>query len=98
LEAFAEAVKGRRLEVGLDPVPSVAYESLDGSVLEAEYGSVPRVDGAAVDYDSWPLYGGPFMEAERGSGRLLLKYGPLRRSLDFNTLTIEEWVETSTNE
>jgi hypothetical protein len=38
------------------------------------------------------------MEADRGSGRLLLKYGPMRRSLDFNTLTIEEWVETSTNE
>jgi hypothetical protein len=76
----------------------VAYEALDGSVLEASYGEFPRVDGEALDYAGWPLYGGPFMEAERGSGRLLLKYGPMRRSLDFNTLTIEEWVETSTNE
>jgi hypothetical protein len=50
------------------------------------------VGGEAVDYGSWPLYGGPFMGSERGSGRLELRYGPMRRVLDFDALTVSDAV------
>jgi hypothetical protein len=46
------------------------------------------VNGAPLDYAAWPLFGGPFVEAAVDSQRLLLKYGSMRRTLDFRTLTV----------
>ena len=66
----------------------VEYTSLRGDRIEAEYGAEPEVNGAAVDYAGWPLFGGPHLRAERGSGRLELRHGPHRRLLDFNDATI----------
>ncbi|HET6569065.1 MAG TPA: hypothetical protein VFG50_13955, partial [Rhodothermales bacterium] len=55
----------------------------------------PKVDGREVDYASWPLFEGPFMRSERGSKRLELRYGPMRRVLDFNTLTVSDSIVES---
>ncbi len=93
LEAFAAAVAGQALEVSTEPAPRVRYESLDGALIEAAYGETPRVDGMAVDYERWPLFDGPFLEAAAGSGELLMRYKTMRRRLDFKTLTITDWVE-----
>ena len=48
----------------------------------------PRLNGRAVDYDHWPLFGGPFVESEVDSEKLILKHGSLRRTLDFKNLTV----------
>jgi hypothetical protein len=48
---------------------------------------VPRVNDVALDYEHWPLFGGPFVEAAVDSEQLTLKYGSMRRVLDFRTLT-----------
>jgi hypothetical protein len=48
------------------------------------------VNGVPLDYSHWPLFGGPFVEAEMDSGQLLLKYGNMRRALDFRTLTVRD--------
>jgi hypothetical protein len=93
LEAFAGAVRALLLETATEPVPRVRFRTLGGDTVEAVYGGVPRVNGGAVDYGSWPLFGGPFLEAGRGSRRLELRHGRLRRLLDFDTLTIQDWVE-----
>ena len=93
-EAFEAAVRALPLEAATDPVPAVRFTALDGSRIEARYGEPPTVDGAPVDYDAWPLFDGPFLQAAPGSRRLEIRYGPMRRHLDFATLTVRDWVET----
>ena len=92
-EAFQDAVRALPLDVHTEPVPAVRFTTLGGDTLEARYGETPRVNGEAINYADWPLYGGPFLHAERGSRQLELRYGPLRRRLDFRTLTVRDWIE-----
>ena len=74
----------------LTPTPGVRFRSLRGKLLEFTYGQIPRVDGAALDYAHWPLFGGPYVEAAVDSEQLILKYGNLRRTLDFRRLTVTD--------
>jgi hypothetical protein len=88
--AFQRAIISLPLDVRLDPVPAVRFRSLRGKMLEYTYGEDPKVNGVPLDYSHWPLFGGPFVEAEMDSGQLLLKYGNMRRALDFRTLTVRD--------
>jgi len=90
MDAFRRAVLALRLDVELTPVPSVRFQSLRGKALACTYGQTPRVDGVAVDYAHWPLFGGPFVEAAVDSGELVLKFGKMRRTLDFRRLTVTD--------
>ncbi len=96
MDAFREAVRALPLTVRTEPRPSVRFTTLRGATMTLTYGQTPRLDGEPVDYDGWPLFDGPFLRAEQGSRRLELRYGPMHRLLDFNTLTIREWVDDST--
>ena len=95
MEAFKAAVRALPLQAQIEPTPSVQFTTLSGHQLEATYGAVPTVDGVPLDYENWPLFDGPFLQAEEGSRQLELRYGPMRRLLDFNTLEIRDWVETT---
>jgi hypothetical protein len=90
LESFRRAVLALPLEFHLTPIPSVRFRSLRGKALEFSYGEAPRVNGVAVDYAHWPLFGGPFVEAAVDSEQLTLKYGTMRRTLDFRLLTVTD--------
>ena len=90
LAAFRSAILALPLNFRLEPAPSVSFRSLRGAQLEFTYGHTPKVNGRELDYDHWPLFGGPFVEAARDSGQLVLKYGAMRRVLDFNRLTVTE--------
>jgi hypothetical protein len=92
-EAFAEAVRRLPLETATTPVPRVRFETLGGDLLDAAYGDAPRVNGAAIDYTTWPLFEGPFLQAEKGSRRLEMRHNNQHRLLDFDTLTIRDWVQ-----
>jgi len=87
---FRRAILALPLEFSLDPKPSVRFRSLRGRNLEFMYGETPRVDGVALEYSRWPLFGGPFLEAPVDSETLILKYGSLRRTLDFRTLSVSD--------
>jgi hypothetical protein len=63
---------------------------LRGRTLEFTYDDAPRVNGTPLDYARWPLFGGPFLEAPVDSEILILKYGPMRRTLDFRRLTVTD--------
>jgi len=89
LEAFRKAILALELDYRLEPVPSVRFRSLRGRRLEFTYGETPRVDGRPLDYENWPLFGGPFLEAAVDSEQLLIKYGSERRKLDFRRNTVE---------
>ena len=88
LAAFGRAIVKLPLEFHLTPTPRVKFRSLRGKAMEFTYGGVPRVGGAELDYAHWPLFGGPFVEAGVDSEQLILKYGKMRRTLDFRKLTV----------
>ena len=89
-EAFQEAILTLDLEVHTHPEPAVFFRSLRGRDLFFSYSNTPTIDGQPVDYDSWKLFEGPFLNAERGSGRLHLTYKNQSRILDLNSLTIQD--------
>jgi hypothetical protein len=84
MNAFQKAISALPLEWEMEPVPGVRFRSLRGTDMRFTYGSDP------VDYQRWPLFGGPWLEAEVDSQRLLLKHGSRRRLLDFRRLVVEE--------
>ena len=86
--AFKRAIIALPLDFRLDPVPTVHFKSLRGKQLDFVYGAAPKVNGQALNYASWPLFGGPFVEAAVDSEQLIMKYEGMRRVLDFKTLTI----------
>src|ERR1041384_1892913 len=88
LEAFRRAIIALPLEQKLDPVPFARFRSLRRHTLEFTFGRPGRVDGVPLDYARWPLFGGPFVEAAVDFERLTLKYGNMRRVLDFRALTV----------
>jgi hypothetical protein len=90
LRAFGQAILKLPLEFHLDPLPTVRFRSLRGQLLEFTYGAIPRVNKVPLDYDHWPLFGGPFVEAGVDSEQLILKYKSQRRTLDFKTLTVTD--------
>ena len=90
MDAFGRAILALPLEFKLAPVPTVRFVSLRGKTLTFTYGQTPRVNGVALDYAKWPLFGGPFLEAAVDSEQLILKFGDMRRTLDFRRLTVED--------
>jgi hypothetical protein len=90
MPAFRGAILALPLEFQLEPTPSVRFHSLRGRILEFTYGETPSADGAPLDYAHWPLFGGPFLEAPVDSEILILKYGSMRRTLDFRRLTVTD--------
>ncbi|MGA3234702.1 MAG: hypothetical protein ABSG03_00250 [Bryobacteraceae bacterium] len=90
MEAFRRAILALKLEFRLDPAPSVLFHSLRGKTLAFTYGDTPQVNGIPLDYARWPLFGGPFVEAAVDSEQLILKYGKMRRILDFRRLIVTD--------
>ncbi len=90
LDDFRRAILMLPLEFSLDPTPRVRFHSLRRRTLEFTYGQVPLVNGTPLDYAHWPLFGGPFLEAPVDSELLILKYGTMRRRLDFHRLTVTD--------
>ena len=88
LASFGKAILALPLEFRLDPVPYVRFRSLRGTIIEFTYGSAPRLNGRQIDYDHWPLFGGPFVESDVDSQKMVLKHGTMRRTLDFKNLTV----------
>ncbi|MDQ2949410.1 MAG: hypothetical protein M3Y27_26310, partial [Acidobacteriota bacterium] len=85
---FQGAMEALPLTYELEPKPSVRFQSLRGRQLQFTYGETPSVDGKPLDYDKWPLFGGPFLQADVDSERLTIRYGDMRRELNFRTLTV----------
>lgn len=61
----------------------VAVETLDGNRLEMYYDGQHRVDGAAIDYDAYPLYEAPGVDAPAGTGKMTFRRGDQEVRLDF---------------
>jgi hypothetical protein len=88
--AFQSAIRKLPFTFDLKGTPSVRLQSLRGRDLEVTYGAAPRVNGNAVQYDKWPLFGGPFLNAGVDSEQLILTHGSKRRTLDFKSLRVTD--------
>ncbi len=88
-EEFQKAVRALPLTFSTQGKAEVTFTALDGSVLRAQYGATPSVNGEPLDYTGWPLFESPFGSAARGSQRLEIRHGAERYLLDLehNTLT-----------
>ena len=82
IASFRKAILALPIEIKLEPTPSVQFTSLRGKRMEFTFGKPP------VNYDSWQLFEGPFLNSARDSRKLVLTHGTLRRELDFKTLTV----------
>lgn len=92
-DAFKAAIKALELKTSMQGQPTATFTSLRGKTIEATYGQTPKVNGVAVDFDAWPLFESKYVEADKGSRKMLIKYGDMRHELDFNTMMKREWVE-----
>ncbi len=91
-EAFKAAIRALPLTYAMDPVPTVTFRTLRGKNVVFAYGQAPRVNGAVLDYSTWKLFEGPYLNAEKGSRRLTMTHGRLERVLDFNTPSVTDRV------
>ena len=89
---FQAAIRALPLEFTLEPTPTVTMRTLRGKNIVCTYGEAPIVDGKALDYTKWKLFEGPYLNAEKGSRKLTITHGRLKRILDFNTLTVSDTV------
>lgn len=89
---FQAAIRALPLSFNLEPTPTVTFKSLRGNLLRFTYGESPSINGKRVDYSKWKLFEGPYLNAEKGSRRLVITHGELERILDFNTLSIVDRV------
>jgi hypothetical protein len=81
---FCEEMVSPRLDLSGWPEPGrVRFETLGGHELELIYDGPHRVDGTEIDYESWPLYEAPGVQAPLGAGRILFRLGDECLELDF---------------
>ncbi|MCF3650120.1 WD40/YVTN/BNR-like repeat-containing protein [Synoicihabitans lomoniglobus] len=80
---FMDTVRALPLAFSLDPTPTATFTGLDGTRLEARYGSLPVINDTPVDPTRWPLFDSPFGQSEVGSRQLTLRHGDETLQLDF---------------
>ncbi len=78
------------LEFRLDPMPPCAFILCAAQRSNSRMECTPRLNDHPIDYEHWPLFGGPFVESEVDSQRFILKHGSLQRILDFKNLTVAD--------
>ena len=90
-EKFCAAVKRLKPTSILKPgTVSVTYTTLAGERMSFGFPGKRMLNGKAVDLSATKLFDGPFLQAEVGSEKLLIKHGEKNLLLDFSTLTVSE--------
>jgi len=82
-DTFRARIRKNPLDIDLENL-RVRYTTSGGVRLEFRHPDHRVVDGKPVDFASWPLYEGPFLNAEKGSRIFVLTYGGEKLVLDFN--------------
>jgi len=90
---FKKKILSLDLKTEKAPEPYVKFTTLHDSLMEFTYDKIPMLNKKLVDYKNWKLFDGPFLYAEKNSKKLEIRYKSLHRLLNFNTLSIKEWIE-----
>jgi hypothetical protein len=93
LERFAKhfLTTTKPLTTGLDETPPrLAYQALDGAKLEIlwrahkqPYSGQHRINGKAVEYMEFPMFGNPWVKQDFGASTLTIKHGGRQALYDF---------------
>jgi hypothetical protein len=83
-----DAFCDRRVELDVNlsnwPVNDrVRLETLSGVKMEIVYDGAHKVNGEAIDYVAWPLYGAPGAEGELNTGKVVFRHGEDEVHVDF---------------
>jgi hypothetical protein len=70
---------------------SVSYKTRRGDTMKLVFGGERRLNGKAIDFKTYKLFNGPFIQSERGSGVIRMTDGKNVRELNFKKATIQEW-------
>ena len=70
---------------------SVHYKTRRGDTMTFVFGGERTLNGKAIDFKSYKLFNGPFIQSEYGSGIITLTDGNKARQLNFKKATITEW-------
>ncbi len=90
-ESFCSGLRSHLPQATLIPGDvRIEYVTLDNARMQFIYPERRTLNGSAVDLTTYPLFEGPFLNAEVGSEQLLLTYKDQRRVLDFRTLEVTE--------
>ena len=83
-EAFcAGRVDGHLDLSGWPDTNTVTVDTLDGHRLSMVYDGPHRVDGREIDYDAYPLYEAPGVDAPSGTGTMVFRHTDHELRLDF---------------
>jgi hypothetical protein len=78
-----------------DKTLAVQYRTRGGDRMTFTFGGERIVNGKKIDFRTYKLFNGPFIQSERGSGIVkMLSQGQVLE-LDFNRATIREWKQSN---
>jgi hypothetical protein len=62
----------------------VRVETFSGTTMEMVYEGQHKVNGEAIDYAAWPLYGAPGAQGKVNTGKVAFRHGEQEVRVDFN--------------
>ena len=74
---------------------TVQYRTRGADDMKFTYQGERLLNGKKVDFSTYKLFNGPFIQSERGSGIVRMFSQGQVRELDFNKVTIREWKQSS---
>ncbi len=83
--------KSKPVAENFDETLTIEYRTRHGDVMKFTYNGERSLNGKKVDFLSYKLFNGPFIQSDRGSGIVTMKYNGHARQLDFNKAAIKEW-------
>ena len=89
-EEFRKRIKGTKIDYkDFDNKLTLRHTTISGDKMEFTYGGKRILNGKAVDFHSYKLFKGPYLQADIGSEKLKMTYGDQYRILNFKSVTIE---------
>lgn len=83
-DAFCAARCAAHLDLSNWPTGKhISVDTTQGTNLQIAWDGPHRINDVPVDYDSWPLFGGPGVDAPLHTGRATFRHGDEHIELDF---------------
>ena len=87
LEAFCARMTKNRPAFD-EPTLTTVYITTGGHQIRFTHRGARVVDGISTNLSEWPMFKGPWMNSELGTGVITLRSDRERVTLDFNTTTV----------
>jgi hypothetical protein len=83
-EAYIETRSASDVDLSEWPSASASVGTREGKVLRLEYEGDHTVDGVAIDYQAWAMYGSPHASAKLGTGQMWFGHDDQKLEIDFS--------------